>query len=173
MVEVESLTEAFSGAGLAPGSVALGSVKSNIGHLKSAAGGAGLLKAALALHHKVLPPSLHFERPNPNIDWSASPFAVNTELREWERRDDTPRVAAVSAFGFGGTNFHAVLEEHVPGRLNGNGRAAVSVPADPGAATGEGAGPRSAGDRRRGRGGDRRSAPGRAGVGAGGPGSRP
>ena len=132
VVEVGSLTEAFSGAGLAPGSVALGSVKSNIGHLKSAAGGAGLLKAALALHHKVLPPSLHFERPNPNIDWSASPFAVNTELREWERRDDTPRVAAVSAFGFGGTNFHAVLEEHVPGRLNGNGRAAVSVPADPG-----------------------------------------
>ncbi len=130
MVEVESLIEAFSGAGLAPGSVALGSVKSNIGHLKSAAGGAGLLKAALALHHKVLPPSLNFERPNPNIDWALSPFAVNTELREWEPRDGAPRVAAVSAFGFGGTNFHAVLEEYVPGRLNGNGRATISVPVE-------------------------------------------
>ncbi|MGZ8667143.1 MAG: type I polyketide synthase, partial [Solirubrobacterales bacterium] len=132
VVEVESLTEAFSGAGLATGSVALGSVKSNIGHLKSAAGGAGLLKAALALHHEVLPPSLNFEHPNPNIDWAASPFAVNTELREWERHDGAPRVAAVSAFGFGGTNFHAVLEEYIPGRLNGNGRAAISVPTEAG-----------------------------------------
>ena len=132
VVEVESLTEAFSGAGLAPGSVALGSVKSNIGHLKSAAGGAGLLKAALALHHKVLPPSLNFDHPNPNIDWAATPFAVNTELREWEPPNGAPRVAAVSAFGFGGTNFHAVLEEYVPGRLNGNGRATVSVPAEAG-----------------------------------------
>ncbi|MGE5858426.1 MAG: polyketide synthase, partial [Solirubrobacterales bacterium] len=130
VVEVESLSEAFSGAHLAPHSVALGSVKSNIGHLKGAAGAAGLLKAALSLHHKVLPPSLNFERPNPNIEWSSSPFAVNTELREWETRDHEPRVAAVSAFGFGGTNFHAVLEEHVPGRLTGDGAGAISVPVE-------------------------------------------
>ncbi len=110
--------------------MALGSVKSNIGHLKGAAGAAGILKAALALHHKVLPPSLNFERPNPNVDWSASPFAVNTELREWEPRNGDPRVAGVSAFGFGGTNFHAVLEEHVPGRLNDGGRDRIAVSRD-------------------------------------------
>ncbi|HSD76495.1 MAG TPA: beta-ketoacyl synthase N-terminal-like domain-containing protein, partial [Solirubrobacteraceae bacterium] len=131
-VELESLGEAFGGAGLQPGSIALGSVKSNIGHLKGAAGAAGLLKATLALHHKVLPPSLHFDRPNPNLDWSASPFTVNTELRDWTPHDGEPRVAGVSAFGFGGTNFHAVLEEHVPGRFSTNGHASISVPATAG-----------------------------------------
>ena len=105
-------------------------MKSNIGHLKAAAGAAGLLKAALALHHKLLPPSLNFERPNPNLDWTASPFAVNTELREWEVPAGGTRVAGVSAFGFGGTNFHVVLEEHVPGRLTSNGHASIAVPAD-------------------------------------------
>ena len=131
VVEVGSLVEAFSGAQLAPGSVALGSVKSNIGHLKAAAGAAGILKTALALHDKVLPPSLNFERPNPNVDWAQSPFAVNTELREWEVAAGHARVAGVSAFGFGGTNFHIVMEEHVPGRLNTNGhRASIAVPAD-------------------------------------------
>jgi acyl transferase domain-containing protein/acyl carrier protein len=121
VVEISSLTEAFAGADLAPGSVALGSVKSNIGHLKAAAGAAGILKTALALHHGEIPPSLNFERPNPNVEWAESPFAVNTERREWEARNGDPRLAAVSAFGFGGTNFHAVLEEHVPGRLTENG----------------------------------------------------
>ena len=121
VVEVTSVGEAFADAGLAPGSVALGSVKSNIGHLKGAAGAAGLLKAILALHHRQLPPSLNFAAPNPNIDFGATPFYVNTELREWEARNGDPRVAGVSAFGFGGTNFHVVLEEHVPGRLTGTG----------------------------------------------------
>ena len=131
VVEVESLGEVFSDAGLRPASVALGSVKSNIGHLKGGAGAAGMLKAALALHHKVLPPSLGFVRPNPNIDWDRSPFAVNTELREWELSNGSPRVAGVSAFGFGGTNFHAVLEEYVPGHItHGNGHSTASVPAD-------------------------------------------
>jgi acyl transferase domain-containing protein/acyl carrier protein len=105
-------------------------VKSNIGHLKGAAGAAGVLKATLALHGKVLPPSLNFERPNPNVDWSSSPFAVNTELREWEVPNGDTRVAGVSAFGFGGTNFHLVMEEHVPGRLTTNGRGSIAVPAD-------------------------------------------
>ena len=130
VVEVNSLGEAFAGADLPPGSVALGSVKSNIGHLKGGAGAAGLLKAALALHHKQLPPSLNFAAPNSNIDFPATPFAVNTELREWAPRNGSPRVAGVSAFGFGGTNFHAVLEEHVPGRLSGTGRKVVAVGAD-------------------------------------------
>ena len=130
-VELGALTDAFSGSQIAPGSIALGSVKSNIGHLKAAAGAAGLLKATLSLHHKMLPPSVNFERPNPNLDWSVSPFAVNTELRDWDIAADHTRVAGVSAFGFGGTNFHVVLEEYVPGReVNGNGRrSSVAVPA--------------------------------------------
>ncbi|MFN8130206.1 MAG: SDR family NAD(P)-dependent oxidoreductase [Solirubrobacteraceae bacterium] len=134
VVEVTSLMDSFAGAGLAPGSVALGSVKSNIGHLKGAAGAAGLLKAVLALDAKVLPPSINFERPNPNLDWSASPFRVNTELRDWDVPAGRVRTAGVSAFGFGGTNFHAVLEEHVPGRFEGagNGRASIAVPAGSG-----------------------------------------
>ncbi len=74
LTEVTSLGEAFADARLEPGSIALGSVKSNIGHLKAAAGAAGLLKTALALHHRQLPPSLGFERPNPNIDWDATPL---------------------------------------------------------------------------------------------------
>ena len=128
-VELSALMEAFAGANLPVGSVALGSVKSNIGHLKAAAGAAGMLKATLALNDKVLPPSINFDRPNPNVDWSVSPFAVNTELRDWEIAADRSRVAGVSAFGFGGTNFHIVMEEHVPGR-NGNGhRASIAVPA--------------------------------------------
>ncbi len=125
VVEVESLTAVFGGAGLRPGSVALGSVKSNIGHLKGAAGAAGVLKAVLAVHDKVLPPSLHFDAPNPNIDFATCPFAVNTALREWAPPADGVRRAGVSAFGFGGTNFHVVLEEFVPGRLDGRTRVAV------------------------------------------------
>jgi malonyl CoA-acyl carrier protein transacylase len=130
-VELNSLAEAFASAGLARGSVALGSVKSNIGHLKAAAGAAGILKTAFALRDKVLPPSLNFERPNPNLDWSSSPFAVNTETRDWEVADGATRVAGVSAFGFGGTNFHVVMEEYVPGHLTTNGHhRSVSVPVD-------------------------------------------
>ena len=114
---------------LPPHSVALGSVKSNIGHLKGAAGAAGMLKAALALHHKVLPPSLHCEHPSPDIDFAHSPLYVNTELKPWEIPADGVRRAGVSAFGFGGTNFHMVMEEHIPGRLNGNGKKSIAVPA--------------------------------------------
>ncbi len=130
VVEVTSIGEVFSGADLAPGSVAIGSAKSNIGHLKAAAGAAGFLKAVLAIHHKELPPSLHVEELNPNIDWAESPFRVNTELRPWDPPTDGVRTAGVSAFGFGGTNFHIVLEEHVPGRLPTNGHNVVAVGAD-------------------------------------------
>ncbi|MGZ4585767.1 MAG: type I polyketide synthase, partial [Mycobacterium sp.] len=114
--ELASLTDVVRKAGAPTGSIALGSVKSNIGHLKGAAGAAGLFKTVLSLREKVLAPSLHFEQPNPNVDWNDVPFRVNTQLREWPAPASGPRCAGVSAFGFGGTNFHAVLEEYVPGR---------------------------------------------------------
>jgi acyl transferase domain-containing protein/acyl carrier protein len=117
VVEVEALGEAFAGADLPPHRIALGSVKSNIGHLKAGAGCAGVLKTALAIHHGLIPPSLNFETPNPNVDWSVSPFTVNTELREWTVPAGQVRTAGVSAFGFGGTNFHMVLEQYQPGRI--------------------------------------------------------
>ena len=118
VVEVNSLNTIFGQFGLPAGKIALGSVKSNIGHLKSAAGAAGLLKAVLALHEKVLPPSVNFERPNPNIDFCAPAFYVNTRLQALggETRSEVRR-AGVSSFGFGGTNFHVVLEEYIPGVL--------------------------------------------------------
>jgi acyl transferase domain-containing protein len=92
---------------------ALGSLKTNIGHLDTAAGVAGLIKTVLALEHAQLPPSLHFEEPNPQIDFTDSPFFVNTALRPWTSPDG-PRRAAVSSFGIGGTNAHVVLEEAPP-----------------------------------------------------------
>ena len=127
VVEAQSLVDVLSSFQLPQGSIALGSVKSNFGHLKGAAGAAGMLKAALALHHKVLPPSLHCEHPSPDIDFAHSPLYVNTELKPWTVPANATRRAAVSAFGFGGTNFHAVLEEYIPGRLNGNGKHSVAV----------------------------------------------
>jgi len=117
VVEAESLSEVLKGYGVPPGSVALGSVKSNVGHLKGAAGAAGMFKAAMALHDKVLPPTLNFSTPNPGIDFGTSPLRVNTELQEWAPNSEGVRRAGVSAFGFGGTNFHVVMEEYVPGRL--------------------------------------------------------
>jgi len=131
VAEVESLHAAFAALGVdvPVGSIPLGSVKSNFGHLKAAAGAAGVLKAVLALHHRELPPSLGFERPNRGIDFERSPFAVNTELRAWEVPDGSTRRAGVSAFGFGGTNFHAVLEEYVPGASQrSHGAVRTSVP---------------------------------------------
>ena len=135
VVEVNSMADVLKSADAKPGSVALGSVKSNIGHLKGAAGAAGLMKAALALHHKVLPPSLNFKRPNPDIDFADSPLYVNAELRPWEVPEGQERRAGLSAFGFGGTNFHAVIEEYIPGKLNGNGRKSVAVSDVPSAVT--------------------------------------
>ncbi|GAA2741009.1 SDR family NAD(P)-dependent oxidoreductase [Kitasatospora cinereorecta] len=109
--ELATLTEVFTEAGAAPGSCALGSVKSQIGHTKCAAGLAGLIKASLALHTGVLPPTLHLERPNAAWEAQRSPFAFHTEARPWAAPAGE-RVAGVSAFGFGGTNFHAVLRGH-------------------------------------------------------------
>ena len=95
---------------------ALGSVKSMIGHTKAAAGAAGLVKTVLALHRKVLPPTLKADTPDPALEIAGSPFYLNTRSRPWPAPAGRPRRAAVSAFGFGGSNFHMVLEEHTPFR---------------------------------------------------------
>jgi acyl transferase domain-containing protein/NAD(P)H-dependent flavin oxidoreductase YrpB (nitropropane dioxygenase family)/NAD(P)-dependent dehydrogenase (short-subunit alcohol dehydrogenase family) len=111
LAEVEALKRAFNGSRRQ--GCAIGSVKSMVGHTKCAAGAAGLIKAAMALREKVLPPTLHVQTPNPKMDFPNSPFFVNTEVRPWiARPDGIPRRAGVSAFGFGGTNFHVVLEEY-------------------------------------------------------------
>jgi acyl transferase domain-containing protein len=112
-IEVAALTQAFQAGTDRTGYCAIGSIKTNMGHLDAAAGIAGLLKTVLALKHRQIPPSLHFERPNPNIDFDNSPFFVNTELRPWTA-DGAPRRAGVSSFGIGGTNAHVVLEEAPP-----------------------------------------------------------
>ena len=138
--ELESLTSAFDLGTVAPGSIALGSVKSNIGHLKGAAGAAGLFKLVMAIHEKVLPPSLGFADPNPNVDWAASPFRVNTQLREWPIPPGGVRRGGVSAFGFGGTNFHAVVEEYVPGLHRAEDRRAFGGADVPGAVAASSAG---------------------------------
>lgn len=110
--EFRGLKAAFGLDGDRRNHIALGSVKSQIAHTKGAAGVAGLIKIALALHHKVLPPTINVKTPNPKLDLQDSPFYINTEARPWFRtRPDLPRRAGVSAFGFGGTNFHFALEE--------------------------------------------------------------
>ncbi len=108
--ESRALAQVMQEAGAKPQSCALGSVKSMIGHTKCAAGIAGLIKAALALHHRTLPPTL-VETPNPKGNFEDGPLYLNTEARPW-LHGQGPRYAGVSAFGFGGTNFHAVLSEY-------------------------------------------------------------
>ena len=114
--ELRSLTEVFRATKPTGTWAALGSVKSQIGHTKAAAGVAGLIKAALALDHKVLPPTIKVTQPLDEAAPGASPFYVNTTKRPWLPADTHPRRAGVSAFGFGGTNFHVVLEEHAATR---------------------------------------------------------
>ena len=118
-IEIEALKMAFNTD--KKSFCALGSVKSNVGHLDSAAGAAGFIKAVLALKNRLIPPSLHYNAPNPKIDFGNSPFYVNTTLTEW-KNEKYPLRAGVSSFGIGGTNAHVVLEEapgtrdHVTGR---------------------------------------------------------
>ncbi|MFD0973465.1 beta-ketoacyl synthase N-terminal-like domain-containing protein, partial [Plantactinospora endophytica] len=109
--ELETLTRLFVSSGAQPGSCALGSVKSQIGHTKCAAGLAGVLKTALALYAGIRPPTINLTRPNPAWDPSRSPFAFFTEARPWGVAAGE-RIAGVSAFGFGGTNYHLVLAAH-------------------------------------------------------------
>lgn len=109
-IEVAALTQAFRQTTDANGFCRIGSVKTNIGHLDTAAGIASLIKATLALHHKEIPPSLGFEAPNPTIDFDNSPFQVNAALTPWDGRGH-PRRAGINSLGVGGTNAHAVLQE--------------------------------------------------------------
>lgn len=107
-IEVAALTDAFGAASDASGWCGLGAIKSNIGHTGAAAGVAGLIKTALSLHHRRFVPTVHFTRPNPMLDLANTPFRVCTEVEPWPDRG-TP-LAAVSSFGVGGTNAHAILE---------------------------------------------------------------
>ncbi|KAB8315460.1 SDR family oxidoreductase [Tolypothrix campylonemoides VB511288] len=109
-IEITALSQVFHSSTKKKGFCAIGSVKTNIGHLDAAAGIAGLIKTVLALKHKQIPPSLNFEQPNPQIDFANSPFYVNTKLTEW-RAGSTPCRAGVSSLGIGGTNAHVILEE--------------------------------------------------------------
>lgn len=108
-IEIRALQQALKGV-TGPKTCFLGSVKTNLGHLDAAAGVAGFIKAALALKHRQIPPSLHFNTPNPLIDFSKGPFRVATQLQDWPK-EDHPRRAGISSFGIGGTNAHVVLEE--------------------------------------------------------------
>jgi acyl transferase domain-containing protein/NAD(P)-dependent dehydrogenase (short-subunit alcohol dehydrogenase family) len=113
-IELEALEQVYSGLGSQSRRCALGSIKSQVGHTKAAAGAAGLIKAALALHHKVLPPTIKVLEPIEPLQQETSPFYLNTQVRPWLSRPGHPRRAAVSAFGFGGSNFHCLLEEAEP-----------------------------------------------------------
>jgi amino acid adenylation domain-containing protein len=109
-IEISALTQVFRTSTERKQFCAIGSLKTNVGHLDAAAGVTGVIKTALALKHKQIPPSINFSKPNPKIDFGNSPFFVNTELRDW-LTDQSPRRAGVSSFGIGGTNSHAILEE--------------------------------------------------------------
>ncbi|HLO52465.1 MAG TPA: type I polyketide synthase, partial [Kamptonema sp.] len=109
-IEIAALTQAFRVNTDKKGYCAIGSVKTNVGHLDAAAGIVGLIKTVLSLHYKLLPPSINFETPNPQIDFENSPFYVNSKLSEW-KANGNPRRAGVSSFGIGGTNAHLILEE--------------------------------------------------------------
>jgi acyl transferase domain-containing protein/enoyl-CoA hydratase/carnithine racemase/acyl carrier protein len=113
-IEVEALNEAFKHYTPKRDYCALGSVKSNIGHCLTAAGTAGFIKAVLALQHRQLPPTIHFEHLNEHIDLADSPFYVNGQLQAWEQDGGRPRQAAISALGFSGTNAHVVVGEYLP-----------------------------------------------------------
>ncbi|HYJ85573.1 MAG TPA: SDR family NAD(P)-dependent oxidoreductase, partial [Pyrinomonadaceae bacterium] len=110
-IEMEALTNAFRKHTDKKQYCAIGAVKTNIGHTVAAAGVAGVIKVLLALKHRQIPPSLNFDHPNEHIEFAESPFYVNTALKDWEAIDNQPRRAAISSFGFSGTNAHLVLEE--------------------------------------------------------------
>jgi acyl transferase domain-containing protein/SAM-dependent methyltransferase len=121
-IEMSALTEVFRARTRRRGFCGIGSVKSNFGHLSCASGVAGLIKAALVMEHGAIPPTVHYRTPNPGLDLASSPFYLTTDLLPWER-GDSPRRAAVSAFGVGGTNAHVILEEAPPDQTGDPGRA--------------------------------------------------
>ncbi len=113
LAEVTALKNFFSQQDKEKQHIAMGSVKSQIGHTKNAAGAAGIIKMALSLYHKTLPATINIDEPNRDLDLENSPFFLNTKVRPWFHYSDKhPRRAGLSAFGFGGTNFHYILEEH-------------------------------------------------------------
>lgn len=112
-IEIAGLTKAFGARPGGPKTCAIGSIKSNLGHLDIAAGVAGLIKTVLALQHEQIPPSLHFQSPNPKLELDQTPFVINHQLTPW-KRGAKPRRAGVSSFGIGGTNAHVALEEAPP-----------------------------------------------------------
>lgn len=122
-IEIAALTEAFSQTAQEVGRCAIGSVKGNIGHTDTAAGLAGVIKVSLAMTYGELPPSLHFQSPNPDCGFEGSPFRVQSELSDWSTRIDRPRRAGVSSLGVGGTNAHVILEEAPPQKPGGASRA--------------------------------------------------
>ncbi|MBN2528066.1 MAG: amino acid adenylation domain-containing protein [Deltaproteobacteria bacterium] len=109
-IEIEALTRAFGARTTKKEYCHLSSIKGNIGHPTIASGVAGFIKAALALYHEKIPPVMHYESPNPKIDFAQTPFKIVTELTPWPR-NEKPRIASVSSFGFGGTNVHSILQE--------------------------------------------------------------
>lgn len=115
LAEFNGLRTVFSDSSREDRHVAFGSVKSQIGHTKATAGAAGLMKVALALHQKVIPPTAKITAPNPRMDFSGVPLYLNTEAKPWVNNGETPRRAGVSAFGFGGTNYHFAVEEYTGG----------------------------------------------------------
>jgi acyl transferase domain-containing protein len=114
IVEIQALARVFGPRKARLPRCAIGSVKSMISHTIPAAGVAALIKTALALHHKVLPPTLHCENPNPKLGLDSTEFYINSTTRPWVHAGDEPRRAGISSFGFGGINAHAVLEEYTP-----------------------------------------------------------
>lgn len=122
-IEVAALSQAFRASTPKKQFCAIGSVKTNVGHLNIASGVVGFIKAALSIHHGKIPPSLHFETPNPQIDFLNSPFFVSTQLQDWQP-EGHPRRAGVNSLGIGGTNVHVVLEEAPERKAEGRGQRA-------------------------------------------------
>ncbi|MEX0662994.1 MAG: beta-ketoacyl synthase N-terminal-like domain-containing protein [Balneolaceae bacterium] len=110
-IEIRALSKAYKAFTNRKGYCGIGSVKPNIGHLDAGAGAAGLIKTVMALKHKMIPPSINFDEPNPAIDFENSPFYVNTILKTWESKDGSPLLAGVTSLGMGGTNAHIILQE--------------------------------------------------------------
>ncbi|HTU57596.1 MAG TPA: beta-ketoacyl synthase N-terminal-like domain-containing protein, partial [Polyangiales bacterium] len=123
-IEIAALTSAFRETTQKRGYCAIGSVKTNIGHLDTAAGVASLIKATLCVYHGKIPPSLNFEKPNPLIDFAATPFFVNTKLRDFPEVKGQPRRASVNSLGVGGTNAHAIVQAAPKVAANKNAKAA-------------------------------------------------
>ncbi len=132
LTELQSLADLWGETGWEKGQCAIGSVKSMIGHLLTAAGAAGLIKTLLALQNKILPPSLNYEKPPPNSPLQDGPFRVQRQPAPWSRRQDNmPRRAAVSAFGFGGINAHLLLEEWDPNANRGSRIEGIEISDNP------------------------------------------